>query len=726
MSIQLKVPFEGIPETPIDVTVYAFDRQGGLIASAPLKDGLADLPLPPERARGARIFLAPTPREGMSIEPTPRAMEQLKAYEAVWSFDPQRASYELAPIPTASWRLWRWCACRVRGKVVRPTTISGATQSLPVCHARVHVAEIDELHLIIPRLPDDVLRRIADELIHELERVGPRPGPGPDPGPEFLFDPGVIDPTPELVARIGQPERLREVLVSPRLRPPLTRPMPPLARPPEAPLAPRAVPLELRAALTSPSLVTVRDSLLRNVELVRPYLCLWPWIWPHFYASSELAVSVTDLQGRFDTTVYYLCGGDQPDLYFWVEYSVGGAWSPVYKPPIPCHTYWNYASGSEVLIRVSDPRVVGCAEPPSLPGRQVAVLTIGNNISVHEIQSSGPGEGLTSDGRPLGASLEPHVWFGQDLIAAGISHYRWSYRRAGGGDAWHAMDRVVVRHYAVIGPGGMLTFKPHVLGPDPAIPGAVLFQIQGPAPGGSSGWTPMVDARENTASAFFLSHLLAGGDAAAAAGRYELKLELFRPSAPLTPVNLTDEGIALKVPTVPAPFGIDEVPTAPADDAHVIRDGTGKIVAFRLVLFVDNQPCVAGTSEVTGAGLSAVGECGFLRYAPSATAHIAFRAGHPNNFGNFVFTTVRGSAAVPGACAAANLGTSPAGAFAYNPSSRTYAADLPVAALLSPACPSAALAEQVEVYAWATDGWSTLWYLNAYSGMRAYALTPQP
>ena len=59
----------------------------------------------------------------------------------------------------------------------------------------------------------------------------------------------------------------------------------------------------------------------------------------------------TNHQGRFDTTIYYPCFGDHPDLYFWVEYCIGGTWTTVYAPPIACNTYWNYVCGSSVTIR---------------------------------------------------------------------------------------------------------------------------------------------------------------------------------------------------------------------------------------------------------------------------------------------------------------------------------------------------------------------------------------
>ena len=69
--------------------------------------------------------------------------------------------------------------------------------------------------------------------------------------------------------------------------------------------------------------------------------------------------------------------------------------------------------------------------------RTLAVLTIGNDVSMPEILglAAGSQRGLTTAGEPFGGSLEPHVWFGDALIAGGITHYRWSYRRLGSSGA---------------------------------------------------------------------------------------------------------------------------------------------------------------------------------------------------------------------------------------------------------------------------------------------------
>ncbi len=431
----------------------------------------------------------------------------------------------------------------------------------------------------------------------------------------------------------------------------------------------------------------------------------------------------------------------------------------VHRPPVRCNTYWNYLCGSEVIIRVNDPRVPWCADPPGLPGKQVAVLLIGHDVSMTEIQreAAGASEGLTTAGEPFGGSLEPAVWFGEDLLPSGITHYRWSFRSKGSTGDWTALDRQVVRHYGEILSDGTLIFKAFHLGPDPDITGMTLFKIQPKDPphnpgAASASWAPMVDARENSASAFFLSHLLEGGNAPAAAGKYELKLELFKYNSTthaVTPVNFSDDGVLLKVPTKAGPFGTGDVdtrevphdpdPLYSADDMEerVIRDGASKIVAFRLVLHVDNNPCQAEIYDTT-VGIEAAGPCGFIGYSNDGQkANLSFKARHPNHFARFKFWVVKGSSgywAVACAPAPVNPSTlvdwsvaplvnaSPVNGFS-SVSDSIYSKDVTISDLVGD-CPdgNAAFGENLYVLALATDGWNRLYYLDASALPKAFAL----
>src|SRR5207237_1012546 len=146
----------------------------------------------------------------------------------------------------------------------------------------------------------------------ELTRPFRPPIPIPDP-PPFVLDPGFIDPSPENLARsdnlrtrIGLLQRsassLEQVALNPQPLPPRTagleraafnpQPLPPIAA------SFMSLPAASRAALTSESASIVRQSLLSQIDLIRPYLCLWPWFWWWWYRCDEIAVLETNAQGR--------------------------------------------------------------------------------------------------------------------------------------------------------------------------------------------------------------------------------------------------------------------------------------------------------------------------------------------------------------------------------------------------------------------------------------------
>jgi hypothetical protein len=743
--LQLKIALEGKPDSPIDVKAYAFDSRGNLLASAPLKDGQAGLDLTDEQAKGARVFFAALHEGREKTAITLDTMTRVHAYEPALTLG-ARGVERLYTIPEIYWRWWRWCRCQVRGKVVKPVEVGGVVYDKPVCNARVHICEVDRWPWIIWRLPDDVVFRLREELVKV------RPIPEPDP-PVFRFDPAVIDPSPVNVARMVKSQlTLASRAAAPKAASLAAGVASRVALNPQ-PLPPRTLaeelPLATRASLGSSSATVVRQALADNLTIIRPWICRWDWLWPYFCTCDEIDVEMTNHQGSFQTDIWYPCYGDHPDLFFWIEFSIGGTWTTVYRPSVCCHTYWDYACGSEVTLRISDPRVPWCDDQPPLPGKQLAVLSIGHEVSMTEIQrsSAGGNEGLTTDGRPFGGSLEPVVWFGDGLIGSGITHYRWSYRRLGSVDEadWKALDHEVVRHYAEILADSTLTFKPYSLGPDPAFTGRNLFKIRPVNPplhpgAVSASWAPEVDARTNTASGYFLSHLLESGHPVPAAGRYELKLELFKSSDPSHPVNLTDEAVLLKVPTVDAPFGFGEVPTQlvahfpaqPADMEDRVRRSGGKIVAFRLVLHVDNNPCEAEIHDVR-VNLNTAGDCGFIPYpadaVPPAEATVSFLARHPNNFATFDFEIDKGSCGLVSQASASGSVAGPTVNGFTRDAASEFTKNVPVVTLLNGGtcgthCIKAAFSETLHVYALATDGWSSLSYLDDPATPKAFALEP--
>ena len=67
-------------------------------------------------------------------------MAHLNAYEPTWQFERSREVYELLPVPEILWPWWYWCACRVRGQVIKVETLGGATyEKARLSRARPHL-----------------------------------------------------------------------------------------------------------------------------------------------------------------------------------------------------------------------------------------------------------------------------------------------------------------------------------------------------------------------------------------------------------------------------------------------------------------------------------------------------------------------------------------------------------------------------------------------------------
>lgn len=735
-SIQIKVEFAGQPDEKIEVMAYAFNSRGQLLDQATLKNGLVELKITPKAARGARILIGPPPKERQAAN-----IEQLRrqgAYEPVWKYDPRLDVQKLLPIPELKYRLWFWRKCRVTGKVVKPTDIAGVSYDLPVCHARVHVCEVDPIWLVLQRLPDPLVWRLRDELLVALER--PLPIPDPEPEPPFRLQSAVKDVAriaPKAYALTPRPQEVQSFVA----------PLRALSDKSDQLAVSSPLPIETRAALNSNSLTILKESLLANVKLIYPYLCWFHWLRPYFYRCDELRVLETDAQGRFDTDIWYLCLGDKPDLYFWVEYCIGGAWTTVYKPSIRCHTYWNYVCGAEVTIRVTDPAVIPCGELPQLSGMNLAVVSIGHNVNVMQIDAgsghfpatyrfgNGADEVDVVLNRAFGGSIEPHVIFGEGLAAAGITHYRWSYRREGT-STWHALEKQVIRHYIELDTDDIMHLKTFLLGPDASIGDQTLFKIPTDNNLPDLHWSPEVNARANTASAYFLTGRR--GQKLVADGLYELKLEVFRQvGGSYQRVSLPRTSVQVPPASLNFPVGdVVDVAFETAPNSHVKLDGAGNVEYFHLSIRVDNNPCEAEIYPTKVAG-NVAGDCGFIQYGSDiANALLSFHAHQENNYGYFDFSLSKGSSGDQAyARAQGSVGTGPSviGNYTYDagfdiggfavPS--RFRKEIVVSSLIG-TCPGgkAAFAENLYVNTLITDGWSDLDYLDARATPKAFALEP--
>lgn len=707
------------PDFKHSLAAYVFDARGQLVHHAEVRDGRLELPLSDAMVR-ERVFIAPVDPTADAKSLTAAQLQRLGAYEPVLLANGKLI--DRIDIPGSLIDFWPFCFCWVHGKVVR------AADNRAVCNARVHICEVDRIPIWILKLPDRDIFRLRDDLLEVLrnppippippERV-PRfppvpPGPGPDPAPWLAARPAL---------------RFNDAVSRVALNP---QPLPPGKS-----LLRESIALEphVYAKLRSTSVAVVRNALADQWQLILPWLCYWPhWWW--WFRCDEIRTVTTDSHGRFETLIFYPCNGDHPDLYFWVEYDFGSGFETVYRPRIACHTYWNYVCGSEVTIRVTDPRVPGCEEEPDLPGVQVVVNSIGVGIAVRQVQTAGH-EGLTTGGQPFGATLEPRVDFSRDALinTKNVPYYRWSYRRLTGTDgisntvatgtpainAWSIMTKDVVRHYK-----DGTAYPADLMGPMPttgpgAAPAPNLFRIRPVNSPSGDEWI-VLNEHVDLATAYFETDSLGGSPTVIdpppltgprftddlAAGLYELKLELFDNLGNL--VNWTAKGIDLRITDQDAPFGTGTVTTSPAPDYNRVLAG-GNTMGFRMVVRVDNNRCSADINPV-GGSVTPDPDCGFHRYTLPASATLSFDARHPNNFATYGFATARGSGPnIADATTSGTVGLGGNNGFGLS-GSFTYAKGVDVATLLD-TCPNAAFSERLDVYAMATNGYSTLSGYNA-------------
>ena len=766
-TVTFNIDFDGTPDKPLSALAYLFDRQGHFKSSSPLKNGKVRFRIDNRQLKGARLFLGPEfPAERYGDKPpTLLTMTRLQAFEPTWRFEPDRDAYDLKPIPESLWKWWWWCICRVRGRVIKTVDTGGATYELPVCEARVHICEVDPLLLMIPRLPDRIIRRLRDEFIKVLTEP-PLPFP-PDPGPLRPDLPKRVSEVELRQAQLAKTQlmvgpHLRKTMaaISPQPEPPsmqgktvtrtatyesradLRRPLSfaklsPQPEPPDLELRMQdlsVLPAKSRLALHANNINSLRSALLDHAAMLKPYICIWPWLWPYFLRCDEVAVVMTDANGRFDASVSYPCFGDRPDLYFWVEFPIDGVFETVYRPRIQCHTYWNFDCSHEVTIRITDDRVPGCWEDPEVIGKKIVVKSIGNRVSMSEInrasipaeeakEGTGKAGELTRGIFPewstkevaFGATLEPRVDFGNGLSDAGITHYLWSYRPLGSTDAsdWIPIDAVLKRYYRVTTPpGAPVRYQSVRVGPD----ADGLFVIEPALPPDGEGWV-VLNEHHDLASARFNTRSL---ETAEQSGKFELKLELFtKTGGSVQRVDLTAESVELYETTGTAPFTADEILTvAPTIDRKIEEPvgGDDHLVAYRLVLHIDNRLCYGTIDDPVIDGIGA-GACGFLEYDPAAmplpSVQIAFKASHPGDFAAFNFVTTRVATDLPSG--SAHELVEAAGVNGFSRTGDTFAKSIPVGTLLGegvpsgdPICAGAAFAESLYVYALIINGYRRL------------------
>lgn len=650
-ELQFKVQFDGTPNQNMTYQVVVFDRDKKPIYQSAVKENNFSLPFSAENLKDKRVFLAPQ-TEARKTDISIDKLEKGNGFEvSISAFENTREPIILNPIPEYIWCWWLFCFCHVRGRVFNRC----GNEYLPVYKARVHICEVDPVIWYLQKLPDYEIVKLRDDILAKLIDWHL-----PDPPPDALKKIN-INPAARISASQQQiAANTRSFQFDKSFSTTDTRAISP------------TLPQENLAYFYSGSASLIRNYFTDNYRILYPY---WCWLSPWFLRCDEVAVIETDANGWFNTDIWYLCCGDKPDLYFWVEYYINGVWTTVYSPGLRCATHWDYSCNTEVDIYLNDQRIPCPIPQPPIGFKDVFVFSIGNNISVTKVYQDGAMAGETmsgayydeahlspvEEGSPFGGSIEPRVYFGSylcDSIDGGNNYfYKWSFRKEGTSD-WNDIITDTFRHYLVETSDGPI-FPAYRIGANNDKLYKILRYHLPAADGGNDLW--VAESRTDTASTKFITTDLnndaVADDFSATDGVYEIKMELYKyVGTAATRVNWTAEGINLYVPlnTLPSPFG--DVTIAHETDSTIINkykyfEGTD-LYGFKMKIFIDNKPCDFYLEDVivtnTDGTSGAAGECGFIEFKDRehSSVNFKFKAAQQNNFATWGFEVIKGNGSV--------------------------------------------------------------------------------
>lgn len=753
-NIRIPISFSEKPTEDIPLIAYLFSRSGKLLESMPVRAEVIEFKTAGVNPRLYKIYVAPASDKTTDAITTLAELERFKPYELVLDID-REGVINPALIPGEFSRFWFFRRCRVRGRVIKNFSMGSLTQDRGICHARVHICEVDRILFWISRIPDRIILKIPEIVVTPQ---WPIPVPEPDPEPfSGLFERRIsvineLNPQPLPPIDSGRISFgfnaasefsvVQESSVMSRINQLKTAP----AELTSAQTAIMSSPRVLNA-LNSGNAALIRKTIVDNFAVFHPYFCHVSWLWPYFYRYDQVALAYTDLNGAFDVTFRYLDSGDKPDLYFWIEVLIDGVWTTVYKPSIPCHTYWDYVCGSAIILRVTDPRVRWeCND--IIDGDIVWFKTIGSGASVSHIQQTDSNSmiqgknfnhiGLTdflginsisanNKLSPFGNNLHFIVQFGSGLPAAGMYYYRWSYRKLRNADlsaatalapaslhqgqalykayTYEYYDALMHKHF------GQNSFK---LGPN-SINGQDDLYIIPPAmpasnPVNAPESSPLWD--QNTVTVNVDSTKLDDG-------LYEFIFELFDVNG--------NKLSALPKHLFQVPHYNSFTPSVDAPDINLWLNGSNAD-AFTMRMRIDNAVCAANVYKIKVNGAEVTSDCcGFVPYPAGADIEIAYRAYHPHNLATFGFNVKKGTCDDASQQAFTNAGGMVIG------NTNNYVRDLfsiyrkqfsPAQLLgVCAAGGKAAFAEHIQVYSLATNGYGRLTYLDA-TDLAAFALEP--
>jgi hypothetical protein len=676
-----------------NLVVYVTGKNGAIVESAPLRSGEAKLKTSSAQLKNdLRLFvISKPPKEIEGFELNEQRLIKAGAWQP--GIHIRDGLIQLPLLPDFEW--WPFRFCFIKGNVSKEFIIDGHPEVRPICHARVHICEVDPIWIIWPKIPDQIIIKLRDSILNSHIRLPHFPDTpivvppiGPDPSPEDFV-------SSELLITNKRSFRSKQPRFSP-------------------------LPKEVLESLQVDSADLLRINMQRHIHLLHPFICMWPHFWPFFYRCDHIRTLETDCNGNFSTNYFYFNTGDKPDIYVWIEVYINGQWVTVYRPSKACGTRWNYVCGSDINIRITDPRV-GLCDCHELEGDYIWMKSVNTNTSIRRVQQNNAASaqianarGLTDfEGRgnisPFGASFPLVVQFGSGYPQGNVTHYRWKYTRLT--DA--SLTPVPFNENIMEGQVGKTYLYPVTSGGNTVVargsfdmgPNYVNAKAQYKIPHSEAALdVPAIPTAEYEESR---TRSIQTNTVGMENGLYEFTFELLNTAGNVVGINPSNYLVDLMNP--PA-LGIVTEPAAGLPENYLILQG-GQAVGFRFVIRIDNQVCYADVLDAVVDGTSSDSVCGVGEYSNKATSNcqLRFLAGHPQDFAHYNFHVTKGNSNNLAIANSENLA-----GLAQNGYSRTtliiggaerdrFAKNIAVNDMLG-ACTMAAFAENLHVRASHTNG----------------------
>ncbi|TDW99236.1 hypothetical protein [Dinghuibacter silviterrae] len=699
------------PGTSGNLSAYVVAKDGSLLDTAPFSEGKARLSLSKDTLKGTRVFVGPPfPKEYPASRINAYSLATSGAQQISVNFT---AANEIAIVHLPAFIIPPLHSCDIVGNVTNTLTVNGLPQSGPLCKARVHICTVDWFFRwpiwLRPVVPENVLNELKDKFA--ALATSPIP-PAPDPGP--------------LAAKVNLPLRSLSARTSNALKP---------------------LPTTIQDAIQSATTDTIHEVVFNHAEILYPYFCIWPIFWFWFYRVTEVETVYTDCNGHFNGLLLSFAPLPAENIYVWVEANIGGTWTTVYRPPFPCHTYWDYACNTDIDINLSNPNIPPCNCDVTVNDGTAWFTAIGSQAiasgiqqdptytNAYGIETLGCSNVFNADQlNPFGATLDLGLAFGSMLPPA--SYYRWKYTlaydstlKALSGEPTQYIMPTIARPYLWQKPdGSWQSGSINLTATDSG--GNTAYSIPNfnvtsyPGVPSTAEWVSF-----NFVSSYFDSTAIPSGCI------IRLELELLNMSGGLFEV----------VPVPPSTYqvSINTDPSTgyggsvPAPSPYLNLDGSGNALSLSFLVRVDNSPVTATINNVVLESSPAVtsNTCGYLPFPNNPTGLgygtiLGFQASEAFNFAKYGFGVVRGNGSGEPVAAGGYVFenyTDPGGHYTFTESSGTFTSSgLTVGYLMGTCTQAAAFAESLTVTHLATDGTSELWqtYGEPYyaSYLAAFAL----